>query len=131
MNNQVVLADRRLGDDIVTVLIGAAADQRVFQVDVGYKIIKQELDLVTDEQVTLNFRLDPQDIQLERVVVTADALPTIEKLFEAPISKIDLSAKQITQIPHVRFSNLWDLVYLLRREIDFRNRIFEQSFDRW
>jgi hypothetical protein len=73
---------------------------------IGYRAVKQELVLMPGEQKTINFHLEPRDIQMEKVVITADQIPAIEKLFEDPISKIDLSAKQINQIPQVAEADL-------------------------
>lgn len=46
-----------------------------------------------------NFRLNPTSIRTSEVIVSGDSVSIAEKLFARPISKIELSPKQINEIP--------------------------------
>ncbi|MFQ5641458.1 MAG: carboxypeptidase-like regulatory domain-containing protein, partial [bacterium] len=80
---------------------------------IGYKSFEQTLSIVPGSQEIINITLNRQDIELEKIVVTDEAVPTIEKLFVRPLSKIDLSAKQINQIPQVAEADLLRALQLL------------------
>lgn len=73
---------------------------------IGYKLFKQTLLIGDGDKEVVNMSLEAQPLVTKEVVVTGEAIPTIEKLFKKPISKIDLSAKQIRQIPQVAEADL-------------------------
>ncbi|MFQ5649890.1 MAG: TonB-dependent receptor domain-containing protein [bacterium] len=73
---------------------------------IGYKPIKQEIFLNAGEQRTVTLSLQPENIELQKVVVTSDAVPEAEKLFEKPLSKLRLTARQIRAIPQVAEADL-------------------------
>ncbi|MFQ5485283.1 MAG: carboxypeptidase-like regulatory domain-containing protein, partial [Desulfobacterales bacterium] len=73
---------------------------------IGYKSFKQQMKFTADEKKEMNVYLQAQDIVIEKVVVVSEAIPTIEKLFNAPISKIDLSPRQFKQMPQVAEADL-------------------------
>ncbi|MFQ5653054.1 MAG: carboxypeptidase-like regulatory domain-containing protein, partial [bacterium] len=73
---------------------------------IGYKPFKQMLTLHGNAKREVHIYLQAEAIVMEKIVVTGEAIPTIEKLFARPVSKIDLSAKQINQMPQVAEADL-------------------------
>ncbi|MFQ5754311.1 MAG: carboxypeptidase-like regulatory domain-containing protein, partial [bacterium] len=73
---------------------------------IGYKPFNQQIDLQAGEEKSVIVKLIAENLVMEKIVVTGDAQPQIERLFEKPISKIDLTAKQINQIPQVAEADL-------------------------
>ncbi len=73
---------------------------------IGYKVIKRDFAVAVGDEKTITVSLEEQNIELQKVIVTEDAIPNAEKLFEKPISKIELSARQIKQIPQVAEADL-------------------------
>ena len=65
----------------------------------GYKTVAQKIKLAKDENKRIDFRLSLQAVVGEEIVVSADSIRTIQKLFNKPVSKIDLSLAQIGKIP--------------------------------
>ncbi len=73
---------------------------------VGYKSFKQQITLKPGEEKLLNITLNPEVLVGEEVVVSADSIRTIQKLFNKPVSKIDLSPVQLGKVPQVVESDL-------------------------
>jgi len=73
---------------------------------IGYSQFKHEVTVTIGTPVSLDARLEVENIELEGVVVTGDAAPTIEKMFEAPVSKLELSGEQIRRVPQVAEADL-------------------------
>ncbi len=73
---------------------------------IGYKPQKKEIRLSTGDQKTVTVSLAVKNIEMERVIITEDAIPEAEKLFEKQISNLKLSARQIRQIPQVAEADL-------------------------
>ncbi len=73
---------------------------------IGYQVIKREIDLAVGDRETITLSLPAESIELQRVVVTGDAIPEAEKLFEKPLSKLQLNARQIKAIPQVAEADL-------------------------
>ncbi len=67
----------------------------------GYKPFSRKIVLTKGENEILKIYLIPEAVQTKEVVVTGDSIPTIEKLFVKPVSKVELNAKQINNIPRV------------------------------
>jgi hypothetical protein len=67
----------------------------------GYKTIKKIILVNKDENQIQKINLEPSPIQTSEIVITGDSSRTIEKLFVKPISKIELSGKQINNIPRI------------------------------
>ncbi|MEJ2053139.1 MAG: TonB-dependent receptor, partial [Calditrichaceae bacterium] len=65
----------------------------------GYKQSLNEIIIKKGERTKLDIYLDEDILQTETIVIVADSIPTIEKLYNKPISEIHLNAKQIQQIP--------------------------------
>ncbi|MCK6541665.1 TonB-dependent receptor [bacterium] len=72
----------------------------------GYKDYTQKITVKPGDKLRVNTQIHGEDIQGEEIVVTADSIPTIMKLFEEPISRIELTGTQINQIPQVAESDL-------------------------
>lgn len=68
---------------------------------IGYKVFSQKIKLTPNAQLKIDVSLKPTVIETEEVLVVADSLRTSVKLFQKPISKIDLSPRQIERIPQV------------------------------
>lgn len=73
---------------------------------IGYKAFKKTFVLQPGQDLRQNITLQPENIVLQKVVVTEETRPTIERMFERPVSKINLSARQIKQIPQVAEADL-------------------------
>ncbi|MBM4170784.1 MAG: TonB-dependent receptor [Ignavibacteria bacterium] len=73
---------------------------------VGYKTFSQEITLVTNEVKRINVYLNQEAILESEVVVIADSIKIIDKLFNKPVSRIDLSPVQISKVPQVIESDL-------------------------
>ena len=67
---------------------------------IGYKTETIELN-AGGKNKTREILLEPDVFQTREVVIKADSVRTIDKLFEKPISKIELSARQINNVPRV------------------------------
>lgn len=73
---------------------------------VGYKSFQQQITLQNNEDKILNITLNPEVIVGQEVIVSADSIRTIQKLFNKPVSKIDLSPVQLGKVPQVVESDL-------------------------
>lgn len=73
---------------------------------IGYKAFKQEVSIHGGDEITLDMHLKSASLEMKKVVITSDAAPTIEKLFEQPVSKIELTPRQINQVPQVAEADL-------------------------
>ena len=65
----------------------------------GYVKSVNKIIIKNGEREKLDVYLKEDILQAETIVVVADSIPTIEKLYNKPISEIYLNAKQIQQIP--------------------------------
>ena len=83
------------------------AGESILIVDyIGYKQFKRKLFLTPGDMKVVTVSLEVGNIQMEKVVVTGEALTTSEKLFRKPISKIELTPRQIKQMPQVAEADL-------------------------
>ncbi|HPI36341.1 MAG TPA: carboxypeptidase-like regulatory domain-containing protein [Ignavibacteriaceae bacterium] len=68
---------------------------------IGYKTESLNISVPQKKEQTLTINLIPEALVTGEVVVTADSVKTIDKLFVKPVSKIELNAKQVNAIPRV------------------------------
>lgn len=73
---------------------------------IGYQPYVQKILVNEHEKKSLVIRLKPESIEGEEIVITADSISTITRLFEKPVSQIELSGKEIGQIPFIAESDL-------------------------
>lgn len=73
---------------------------------IGYKAHKQKISLTAGNEQTITVSLQAENIITEEVVITDEAISAAERLFEKELSKIELSARQINQIPQVAEADL-------------------------
>jgi hypothetical protein len=73
---------------------------------IGYKSQTQTIIIKSNEQKFLKIKLISEAIRQKEVVITAEPASVIEKLFEKPVSKIELTPTQINRIPQVIESDL-------------------------
>lgn len=73
---------------------------------VGYKTFQQNVTITPDQNKRIDIYLNPDVILGEEIVVTGDSSRTIDKLFNKPVSKVDLSPVQLTKVPQVVESDL-------------------------
>lgn len=66
---------------------------------VGYKSISLKINLKNGEEKKLNVFLEQDIIQGKEILVKADSTRVIEKLFNKPVSNIQLSPTQIQRVP--------------------------------
>lgn len=67
---------------------------------VSFATKKIELNVVKNSSIDKIY-LEPDAVQTKEVVIKGDSMRTVDKLFAKPISKIELNAKQINNIPRV------------------------------
>ncbi|MFA7420176.1 MAG: TonB-dependent receptor [Melioribacteraceae bacterium] len=68
---------------------------------VGYKSLTVNVSVKAGEEKEFNVKLELEDIQGDEIVIRADSTRVIDKLFNKPVSKIDLSPAQISKVPRV------------------------------
>lgn len=68
---------------------------------IGYKSFLKKISLKPNDNLRIDFTLTAEDILGKEVVVTADTTRTIDRLFNKPVSKIELSPSQISKVPQV------------------------------
>lgn len=73
---------------------------------VGYKTHSQEILLNKNEDKRIDIYLIPTSILSEEVIVSADSIRIVDKLFNKPVSKIDLTPVQLNRVPQVIESDL-------------------------
>lgn len=66
---------------------------------IGYQTQSSTIVVQRKDNKPVTFRLNPKSVETEEVVVSADSARVIDKLYEKPVSKIELNAVQINQIP--------------------------------
>jgi hypothetical protein len=66
---------------------------------VGYRTFSQKVDLTDGQDLRLDIQLTPEVILGKEVVVSADSIRIIDRLFNKPVSKIELTLKQIGKVP--------------------------------
>jgi len=73
---------------------------------VGYKTFQQNVTITPDQNKRIDIYLNTDVILGEEIVVTGDSSRTIDKLFNKPVSKVDLSPVQLNKVPQVVESDL-------------------------
>lgn len=73
---------------------------------VGFKTEKVKINVQKDCQNCITIELNDEAVQTGEVVVSADSVRTIDKLFAKSVSKIDLTPRQLNQIPQAVESDL-------------------------
>ena len=68
---------------------------------IGYKTYSEKVVIKNGEQKRLDINLQPEAVQSAEVVVNADSIRTIDKLFNKPVSKIELTPTQLSKVPQV------------------------------
>jgi hypothetical protein len=72
----------------------------------GYRKYRKKISIMMGADVKQNIILEEDLLETEVIVVTADSLTTIERLYEKPISTVQLSPKQIQSVPQVAEADL-------------------------
>ena len=67
----------------------------------GYKTIQKVIPKESKETKYLTIYLKPLNIQTGEVFITADSVRVIDKLYNKPVSKVELNSTQIKSIPRV------------------------------
>jgi outer membrane receptor protein involved in Fe transport len=73
---------------------------------IGYRMHARAITVSEGESKVVRISLQPESLAGEEVVIYADSVRTIEKMFEQPVSKIELSGEQINRIPQVAEADL-------------------------
>ena len=68
---------------------------------IGYQTQVKELEINSKNPTPIKIMLKPEVLQTGEVVVSADSISSIDKMFTKPVSKIELNSKQVNQIPRV------------------------------
>ncbi len=72
----------------------------------GYQPHREEIRVENSQPLKINIIMVESILETETIVVTADSIPTIEKLYNKPISGVNLSGMQIRRIPQVAEADL-------------------------
>ncbi len=67
----------------------------------GYKPWSQKINVSAKGENTIVIKLTPQSVQTKEVIVSADSIRIIDRLYERPISKLELNSTQINQLPRI------------------------------
>jgi hypothetical protein len=73
---------------------------------IGYEDFQKGVTVGAGEQVKLDIVLTVQAVGIAERVIHADSVRTSEKLFRKPVSKVELSGRQISQIPQIAEADL-------------------------
>lgn len=73
---------------------------------IGYRAYKQKISLVAGTHKIITVSMHPEKVTMEAVVISDEAIPAAERLFEKDISNLKLSPRQIEQMPHVAETDL-------------------------
>ena len=73
---------------------------------IGYKDYKKNISLSNGQKLKLNITLEQDLMESETITVAADSVRTSIRLFNKAISNIDLSPKEINQMPAVAEADL-------------------------
>lgn len=68
---------------------------------IGYKTYKTKINIKKGEKKELDIKLEQTEIRENEIIVSADSSKTIQKLFNKPVSLIELSPTEISRIPRV------------------------------
>jgi hypothetical protein len=72
----------------------------------GYKNFRKKIQIIANANLKLNIHLQEEVLQTEAVVVSAESVRTVIRMYQRPISKVALSAQQIRQIPQIAEADL-------------------------
>ncbi len=73
---------------------------------IGYKIYSQPIRVANNARLKIDIRLTPTVLETSEVLVVADSVRTSIQLFQKPISKLELSPRQINRMPQVAEADL-------------------------
>jgi hypothetical protein len=74
---------------------------------IGYRTSSQEIVIPEgSEGLVLDLHLEPESIETEGIIIRADSMRTVDRLFEKPISEIRLTPRQVRAIPQVAEADL-------------------------
>lgn len=73
---------------------------------VGFKPNIQTISFTKNESKRIDISLTPEAIQSGEIIVAADSIRIADKLYNKPVSKIELSSAQIGKVPQVIESDL-------------------------
>jgi hypothetical protein len=68
---------------------------------IGYQTQSKVIDTETQNKNAVKVYLKPEALSTGEIIVSGDSSSVIDKLFTKPISKMELSSKQVNQIPQV------------------------------
>ncbi len=73
---------------------------------IGYHPLRREIRLSPDEDLVIKIALIPDVLETEAIVVTADSVRTSERLYQQPISQVQLSPQEIRRMPQIAEADL-------------------------
>ncbi len=72
----------------------------------GYDIFSKTLNIKTGENLQINAVLSESALLGETVIVSADSVPTVEKMYRKSISKIEINPMQLKRVPQIAEADL-------------------------
>ena len=73
---------------------------------IGYETFSQDVSVQANKEVKIDIFLVEEALLTEEIVVSADSIRTVQRLYNKPISEIRLDPKQINRIPQVAEADL-------------------------
>ena len=73
---------------------------------IGYKTYSQRVTIKKGKEDRINIFMNQETLVAETIVVEAESIRTVEKLFNQPISKIELTSMEIKKVPQIAETDL-------------------------
>jgi hypothetical protein len=73
---------------------------------IGYRSFRQPVVVGSDQDLRMDIYLRPEVLEMEEIVVTGQAQRTAERLYQKPISRLEMPPGEINMVPQVIESDL-------------------------
>jgi len=73
---------------------------------IGYQTYSQKIKIELGKEIRINIMMYEEALIAETIVVEAESIRTVEKLFNQPISKVELSPMEIKKVPQIAETDL-------------------------
>lgn len=73
---------------------------------IGYKTWSKNIVVTIEPSEHVQINLEPETLKGQEIVVTAEKKRTIDQLFSKPVSKVELSSRDISAIPQIAEADL-------------------------
>jgi hypothetical protein len=73
---------------------------------IGYQTFTKKIKIEKNEKRRIQIMLNEEILSIKTIVVEAESIRTVEKLFNQPVSQVDLSQIQIKKVPQIAEADL-------------------------